>query len=71
MNTLLKNDFFQLTIIIVCVCIVFLIVIVNYDKYKNCHYEKYNEYPCEGATHYARVHRNNNQPCERYKRICN
>ena len=37
---------------------------------KNCYVETYIEYPCEGATHYARVHRNEDIGCEKSKRIC-
>ena len=37
---------------------------------KNRHYEEYMQYPCEGATHYARVHRNNDKACKRTKIIC-
>lgn len=44
--------------------------VVKWNKNcNNCYYEKYMEYPCQGATHYARVHRNNNEPCERYRRL--
>ena len=40
--------------------------IIMWEKeYKNCYYEEYMQYPCEGATHYARVHRNENKACER------
>lgn len=46
------------------------LIITIFQSNKNCHYEKYMEYPCQGATHYARVHRNNNEACERTKMIC-
>ena len=46
------------------------IIIYMFQPDKNCHYEMYMQYPCEGATHYARVHRNYDEACERYKRIC-
>lgn len=60
------------------VCIIYLIglslviykVIVWNKEHENCHYETYMQYPCEGATHYARVHRNNNEACEREKIVC-
>lgn len=37
---------------------------------ENCYMEEYKQYPCSGATHYARVHRNNNEPCERWRQVC-
>ena len=45
-------------------------IIIWEEEYKDCYYEEYMEYPCEGATHYARVHRNSNEPCKRVKIIC-
>jgi len=48
----------------------FLLVTKVTTNNKNCYYEEYDELPCEGATHYARVHRNNNEPCKRYRAIC-
>ena len=65
--------------IIIIMIFIFLILfvfciysVVDWNiKHKNCRYETYNQYPCEGATHYARVHRNNNEACERAKIICN
>lgn len=55
-----------------CLFVGLLCLICSYfNTNKNCHYETYNQYPCEGATHYARVHRNNNEACERAKIICN
>ena len=68
----------KLNILVLIICIVYLIglsiaiyKIIIWDKeYKHCHSETFMQYPCEGATHYARVHRNNNEACERTKIIC-
>lgn len=72
MKEFINDNFFQLTIVLmgIGICIISLIAINKWEKNQNCYYEKYNEYPCVGATHYARVHRNNNESCERYKKIC-
>ena len=67
-----------LNILALIVCILYLIglsiaiykIIIWNKEHKNCHYETYTQYPCEGATHYARVHRNQNKGCERTKIIC-
>lgn len=56
--------------VIVAILIAINLIMNIFQSNKNCYYEEYMQYPCEGATHYARVHRNNNEPCERYKRIC-
>lgn len=48
---------------------------VGYSNHKKiesgeCWWERYQQYPCRGATHYARVHRNNDEPCERGRLVC-
>lgn len=47
-------------------------IIVHYVSVnnENCYPYTYMEYPCEGATFYARSHRNRNEPCERTDYIC-
>lgn len=55
---------------IIYILIFIMLVIIGYNQNKNCNLEKYYEYPCVGATHYARLHRNNNKACKRYKKIC-
>lgn len=60
-----------LTISVIVAILIAINLIMNiFQSNKNCHYEMYMQYPCEGATHYARVHRNYDEACERYKRIC-
>lgn len=56
--------------ILISLLIIFMAIFIIFISNNNCYLEKYEEYPCQGATHYARVHRNRNEPCERYKRIC-
>lgn len=59
-----------ITSTILVIILIIDIIIYMFQPDKNCHYEMYMQYPCEGATHYARVHRNHDEACERYKRIC-
>ena len=59
-----------ITSTILVIILIIDIIIYMFQPDKNCHYEMYMQYPCEGATHYARVHRNYDEACERYKRIC-
>ena len=69
----IKDNFIIIIMIFIfLMLLVFCIyLVVDWNvKRKNCHYKTYNQYPCEGATHYARVHRNNNEVCERTKIIC-
>ena len=74
---MIKDDLFdKITAVILITNGVFVIILLigiiiyMFQPNKNCHYEMYMQYPCEGATHYARVHRNYNEPCERYKKVC-
>lgn len=61
----------KIVIILVIVSIVAIIVSVYQMIYeKKCYTEIYIEYPCKGATHYARLHRNQDIGCEKTKRIC-
>ena len=69
----LLDKIFAIVLITAGILIILLtmsIIIYMFQPDKNCHYEMYMQYPCEGATHYARVHRNYDEACERYKRIC-
>ena len=58
--------------VIVFIILIFSLVIGTYQMItnKNCYIETYIEYPCDGATHYARLHRNQNIGCEKTKKIC-
>ena len=60
-----------ITSFILVIILIIGIIIYSFQSNKDCYYKMYMQYPCEGATHYARVHRNNDEPCKRYKRICN
>lgn len=66
----MKNKILKLLIItfIGLICVSFIIRIKYINDY--CHIEGYEEYPCEGATHYSRVVRNNNESCRRTKIVC-
>ena len=65
-------DVFMACAVVLVIVLIFIIGVAIYQMInnKNCYVETYIEYPCEGATHYERIHRNKDIGCEKSKRIC-
>lgn len=70
MNDKIMDILMYAVIVLVIVSIIVIVVSIYQEINNKCPYVTYIEYPCEGATHYARVHRNKNIGCERTKKIC-
>lgn len=63
---------FTICVIVFIVCVLFATLMNRIkENRENCYPYTYLEYPCEGATFYARSHRNSNKPCRKTKYICN
>lgn len=64
------NILMSIVIVFVMVSIIAIGVCIYQEINNKCYSVVYIEYPCEGATHYARLHRNQNIGCEKTKKIC-
>lgn len=70
MNDKIMDILMYALIVLVIVSIIVIVVSIYQEINNKCHCVTYIEYPCEGATHYARLHRNQNIGCEKTKKIC-
>ena len=70
MNDKIMNILMNASIVLVIISIIAIAVSIYQEINNECPYVTYIEYPCEGATHYARLHRNQNIGCEKTKKIC-